>query len=230
MNRLISFLLSLFIIGSMIVSLFLSFGIAKALWTQDLFNVLPYFVKKKEGIAQFHTFPVSPDLMSEDQKKVIKSRLIQDFITYYYTIHPDSNLMEKNLGLWWTDGDHKRVPENAPYFLWTMSEKSDVWEKISDKVAGYHTSVMKMVQEGKTQSVEILSPPHKSLRSDFWETYIKLYVLNPDDSISTQFLTIQMEVELDDSLRGQSYTDLYPATLFRFHVKQFKEIFAGHQN
>ena len=231
MIKLTSFILGLFILLFSGTSLFFSYGIFKAVWTQDYFNILPAFLKKANGVETLSTFSTEPDMMTEDQKKLITSQLIRDYLVYRYTIFPDKNLMEKRLGLWWTGKNKGRSKPEASYFLWTIdSLDGDVWTHLTDPIAGYQAKAMKLIEEGKTQSVEIISPPYKSETSDFWEAVLKLYTYALDDTIETRFLRVRMEVDLADSLRGRSDMKYYPATLFRFQVKKLHEIYPGHQN
>ncbi len=227
MSKLFSFIFSIIILAGTIVSLFVSYGVFKALWSRDYFSIIPAFLKKDTVIQAI--YPSEPSYMTRSQKNTLISNLIEDYLVYKYTILPDNNLMEQRMGVWWIkkySGEKKMM--DSPYARWTvLSEKSKPWRNFIDPSAGFSPRVMKMVQEGNTRSVEILSPPNKE--KDFWNIRLKLYTYSPKtDAVETSYLKIQMAVALKDYLRFSpkflQNKSLRPALLYNFEVKYIKEI------
>jgi len=96
------------------ISLFFSYGIFKAVWSNDYFSVIPYFFKKETSIESI--YPSNPSYMTVAQKENLISNLIEDFLIYRYTILPDDNLMEQRMGVWWMQKykDNKQITD-TPY-------------------------------------------------------------------------------------------------------------------
>lgn len=220
MGRLIAFLLSLVTLGGALFSLFLSYGLFKALWFSDYFSLVPAFLKKDTVIQS--VYPSNPSHMTGLQKKLLVSHLVEDYLLYRYTILPDDDLMAQRMGKWWHN--HK-TPLDAPYALWVSpNESGAVWRGFMDPAGGFAPRVMQLVKEGKTRSVEFLNSPYKE--KDFWNARLKLYTYSPDtDRVTVSYVRVQMSVSLGDYMRSHSMARLRPALLYTFKVDSFREIF-----
>ncbi len=205
------------------ISLFFSYGIFKAVWSNDYFSVIPFF-KKETSIESI--YPYNPSYMTTVQRENLISNLIEDFLIYRYTILPDNNLMEQRMGIWWTQKykDKKQITDTPYLFMTSNQGKNRTWKDFIDPAGGFAGRVMLLVKEGKTRTVEIISPPHKE--KDFWEVRLKLKTYSPKtDDIEISYLKVSMAIRLKDYLRPSRFAEIRPALLFNFEVKYIYEIY-----
>lgn len=224
MTRLFNLFLSALIIGLSAVSLFFSYVLLSAIWSKDGFVIVPSFLREKTTIEAI--YPSDPALMTDAQESHILSLLIEDYLVYRYTVLPDANLMGQRLGTWWQQG--KKELFEAPYALWAAgSEDSEVWKRFKDPTAGFASTVLPMVKEGQTRSVQILSAPEKD--KDFWNIRLKLSTYYPEkDTFEETYLKVKLNVFIQDGFRWNSAQKYHPALFYKFFIRSFQENYDMH--